>query len=157
MHDEYQEVLERAMTWARKNRPKASPERHAAFANSVAYAVTGASGGYGGPSVREHAASRVIHRLASDTRPIITGKQLTEMFERGEATLELAVEPVETNAGDSSRARGFIGYDQAVEVLGAEDGVIFGPLTNLHRHCWQNEYCFNDDPEDLRALSSSRP
>lgn len=56
---EYNAILERAMKIARKRRPHASPQRHAAFANAVAYAVTGWSGGYGGPSVREHAAARV--------------------------------------------------------------------------------------------------
>ena len=115
MHDEYTEVLERAMAWARENRPDASPHRHAAFANSVAYAVTGMSGGYGGPSMREHAASREV---------VNHGYNLDHHLD----------------------------YEKAIEVLGREDGVIFGPLTDLHRACWECEHCFDDDPDDVRDL-----
>jgi hypothetical protein len=53
----YSEILERARHFIELSRPDASPQRHAAFANAVAYLVTGEAGGYGGPSVREHAAS----------------------------------------------------------------------------------------------------
>lgn len=45
----------------KKKYPDAHAANHAAFANSVAYAVTGASGGYGGPSMREHWASRIVN------------------------------------------------------------------------------------------------
>ncbi len=45
--------------------------RKAAFANSIAYLLTGASGGYGGPSMREHACSayrsRVKNKEMSET------------------------------------------------------------------------------------------
>jgi hypothetical protein len=53
------DVLKRAMDIAIAQRPTASPQKRAAFANSVVYLVTGMSGGYGGPSVREHAASHL--------------------------------------------------------------------------------------------------
>ena len=52
----YGRDLERALVLARERYPEADPARHAAFANSVAYAVHGLSGGYGGPSTREHVA-----------------------------------------------------------------------------------------------------
>lgn len=58
MVDEYNQILERARRLVEERRPKASAQKHAAFANSVAYLVTGMAGGYGGPSVREHAAAR---------------------------------------------------------------------------------------------------
>ena len=32
------------------------------------------------------------------------------------------------------------------------DGPIFGPLTDLHRYCWRNEHCFDDDREDVAEL-----
>lgn len=57
--DERDEILEQALQEAQARWPDASSQRHAAFANSVAYLVTGWSGGYGGPSVREHAACRM--------------------------------------------------------------------------------------------------
>lgn len=44
-------------------------------------------------------------------------------------------------------------FDEAVEILIREDGLIFGPITDLHRQCWQEKYCFDDDPDDVRELS----
>jgi hypothetical protein len=108
MADEYTEILERAMALVQERKPDASAQKHAAFANSVAYVVTGMSGGYGGPSVREHAVGHTI-----------TGR---------------------------------MSFDGAVELLIKDDGLIFGPLTDLHRLCWQDEHCFDDDPEDVAAL-----
>jgi hypothetical protein len=52
-------VLERAMRIVQERRPNASIQHKAAFANSVYTMVTGWSGGFGGPSVREHAAGHV--------------------------------------------------------------------------------------------------
>ena len=51
------DVLEKAMQWAKKNYPNATMSHKAAFANSICYLVTGGSGGYGGPSLREHLVS----------------------------------------------------------------------------------------------------
>lgn len=56
---EHQDVLQRARLLAEERRPDASAQKHAAFANSVAEMVTGVSGGYGGPSVREHVVGRM--------------------------------------------------------------------------------------------------
>lgn len=107
--DDYTDILERALQLAQEQYPQASPQKHAAFANSVAYLVTGANGGYGGPSVREHAASwRYTNRQYS--------------------------------------------FEEAVKLLLAADGPIFGPLTQLHRKLWQEEYCFDDDPQDIAEL-----
>lgn len=66
----HRQVLERAMAQARERYPRVSPELRAAYANSVAYAVTGLSGGYGGPSVREHAAGQAArsYRAAAGRR-----------------------------------------------------------------------------------------
>ncbi|MGB9774566.1 MAG: hypothetical protein ACPL4I_11180 [Bacteroidota bacterium] len=58
MHSEnFLKTLEKAMSWANQNYPEESIQLKAAFANSVAYLVTGLSGGYGGPSLREHLVS----------------------------------------------------------------------------------------------------
>lgn len=41
----------------------------------------------------------------------------------------------------------------AIAMLIAEDGPIFGPITDLHRECWVEEECYDDDPRDARELS----
>lgn len=110
--DEYKNVLEKAKQFIDERMPATSAQKRAAFANSVAYLVTGLSGGYGGPSVREHAAS---HKYG-------LGGRLT--------------------------------YDEAVAWLSDPKDVIFGPLTDVHRGCWAHEYCFDDDPDDIRNLES---
>jgi len=56
---DYDNILARALKRAQQEKPDASPQHQAAFANAVAYVLTGMSGGYGGPSMREHAAARL--------------------------------------------------------------------------------------------------
>jgi|SanBayMetagenome_1026888.scaffolds.fasta_scaffold51156_2 hypothetical protein len=56
--DQHSEILKNAHDIGKQKYPDAPSEHHAAFANSVAYLCTGASGGYGGPSCREHACGR---------------------------------------------------------------------------------------------------
>ena len=108
---EYNQILERAMTLVKQQRPDVSAQKHAAFANAVAYLVTGWAGGYGGPSVREHAASWQY----GATKPYT--------------------------------------FEKAVELLLDPEGVIFGAISDIHRRCWESEHCFDDDPDDVRALS----
>jgi hypothetical protein len=104
-------VLEQARRWIEEKRPQASEYKKAAFANSVMTILTGWSGGYGGPSVREHTALR--------------------MYGEGKYT-----------------------FESVVELLNNDDGPIFGPLTDIHRECWEEEYCFDDDPQDIAELGS---
>jgi len=54
-----EEVLDEALNWGKSHYPEAPSHKHCAFANSVALLVTGWSGGFGGPSMREHYAARV--------------------------------------------------------------------------------------------------
>ena len=61
-YNNYNNILREARRIGEERHPDAPAEHHSAFANSVAYAVTGWSGGYGGPSMREHWASRVVAR-----------------------------------------------------------------------------------------------
>lgn len=56
MDDNYDAVLESALALGREKHPDAPAEHHSAFANSVAELVTGWSGGYGGPYMRQHLA-----------------------------------------------------------------------------------------------------
>ena len=57
---EHDSFLQRAYDYGKARHPDAPIEHHEAFANSVSYAMTGMSGGFGGPSMREHYASRMI-------------------------------------------------------------------------------------------------
>jgi hypothetical protein len=77
--DDFDVILNRALALGQTRHPEVPQAHHAAFANSVTYAVTGASGGFGGPSMREHWASRLAHRAG---RP-------------GELSFDRAVEIVE--------------------------------------------------------------
>ncbi len=44
--------------------------------------------------------------------------------------------------------------ETAIEILIREDGLIFGPITELHRQCWAQDFQFNgNDPEDVAELS----
>ncbi len=55
--DYYDKILDEALAYGRTHASSGGKYRLSAFANSVAYLCTGMSGGYGGPSVREHAVS----------------------------------------------------------------------------------------------------
>lgn len=108
MSNNYDEVLRNALRVADEAHPDSHPYRRAAFANAVAAMLTGVSGGYGGPSVRENA----VRRLGQSTQD----------------------------------------FDEACKLA---EPIVFGPLTDLHRECWQQEYCFQDDPADLKELTKS--
>ncbi|MFG1858942.1 hypothetical protein ACGFJT_44405 [Actinomadura geliboluensis] len=56
--DAHSSTLHKALELARKKYPNVAPELHTAFANTVAFAVTGVDGGFGPASCREHLASR---------------------------------------------------------------------------------------------------
>ncbi len=58
---EHGKILEQAMALGKERYSNAPGKCHAAFANSVAYIMTGMAGGFGGPSMREHWAGRVAH------------------------------------------------------------------------------------------------
>jgi hypothetical protein len=57
-----EELIEHAQAWGRARHPNASQEKHAAFVNSVFYARSGATGPFGGPSLREHIADQSAHK-----------------------------------------------------------------------------------------------
>lgn len=52
---DHNQKLSYARMFAEGRHPEASIQKIAAFSGAVVYLMTGASGGYGGPSVREHA------------------------------------------------------------------------------------------------------
>lgn len=117
-HDQFtqfDELLEGARQIVEERKPNASSHKKAAFANTAAEVVTGVSGGYGGPSVRQHVA---VHMLGG----------------RG------------------------MSFDDAVEELLKDDGLIFGPLQQAHHDFWaeQSDICFDDDPSDVRFSTAIR-
>lgn len=108
-------ILKDARAWGEKNYPQASVQKHAAFANSVMYVMTRGAGGFGGPSVRELAATKALND---------SGRDFT----------------------DFSAACQFV------------DPIVYGPLTNLHRHIWdhQKQITFDNDPDDVKQLDQYR-
>lgn len=61
--ENYSGILKKAYEFGKEMHPEAPNQYHCAFANSVACFCTGASGGYGGPSVREHTTERMGSRV----------------------------------------------------------------------------------------------
>jgi hypothetical protein len=120
--------LEDALSWAKTNKPNASLHHKSAFANSVAYLVTGASGGYGGPSLREHLCSWSLSGLNGRNEGII-------QFPDG--TLPPA---------------GNWGFEEAIKFC---EALCFEPAA-IHREkllqIMEVEHCFDDDPLDLEVL-----
>jgi hypothetical protein len=127
---EYQAILEKAIAEAKAKHPKAPVQHHAAFANSVAYLVTGASGGYGGPSCREHAVSHSVFLQSGGTRTTVEGMN----------TFVPSSETVMPGQWDYESACNFA------------DPLCFGELQNIHHECYRSEHCFDDAPSDIVAL-----
>ena len=130
------DVLEKAMKWAKENCPNASMNHKAAFANSVQYLVCGYSGGYGGPSLREHLVSwSLAGREGLNEAGNLNGVAITIQYPDGSLP----------RVGDWS-------FDKAVEFCnplcfdGAEK------YLNLLVQIQEREYCFDDDPSDLDVL-----
>ena len=125
------DALRKAMDWAIEQRPEASLHHRAAFANSVAYLVTGASGGFGGPSIREHLCS---WSLGETTSINIGGEAMTAII-----------------PGDLPMP-GAWDVDAAISHC---DPLCF-ESASIHRvkllQIMEREHCFDDDPKDLEAL-----
>lgn len=134
--DPYIIVLGASLEHGKNLHPSAAIQHHAAFANSVAYLVTGASGGYGGPSCREHAVSWALSGTG--------GKQ----------------EQVETNLGiltvqypdGSLPSAGQWEFEKALKFA---EPLCYGELKEIHYRCYKSEHCFDDAPEDIETLKKS--
>lgn len=126
---EYDQILEQAMEVAKTKSD--NPYHCGAFANSVAYLVTGWSGGYGGPSIREHLCS---HFLAGDGENVFSQELgLTVQYPDGRYP-----QP------------GSWSFDRAV---GFCSPICFGKLSRYALKVVTMEYYFDDDPEDLIKIS----
>lgn len=128
--------LEKAMQWARDHRPEASIAHKAAFANSVQYLVTGMSGGFGGPSLREHLCSWSLAGESGRTEAVsIGGEAMTAIYPDGSLP----------RAGDWS-------FEDAVKHC---EPLCFNPASDYRDRLMQiqeREHCFDDALEDLEAL-----
>lgn len=125
----FEDILVTAMNWGKTNYPNASTAHHCAFANSVAYLVTGASGGYGGPSLREHAVS---WSLAGDGD--INTEGITLIYPDARIPHPGTWE-----------------FEKACEYCAP---ICFGVLPAICKRISQNEHYFDDDPADLALLES---
>jgi len=129
-----EETLQRAMAWANTHYAHESMQHKAAFANSVAYLVTGISGGYGGPSLREHLVSWSL----GTTGAVNIGGQAMTTITPGNLPLpgDWAFEAAVAHAAP-------LCFDPARKYL------------NLLIQIQEREYCFDDDPEDFKVLRGS--
>lgn len=127
---EYEGILETALIDGQQRHPNAPAQYHAAFANSVAYLVTGASGGYGGPSCREHAVSH--------SALLQGGGKATTVGDMN------AFVP-----GPDTVMPGKWSYESAIAFA---EPLCFGKLQDIHFQCYRSENCFDDAPSDVEAL-----
>jgi hypothetical protein len=124
-----------AMEWAKANKPDASMAHKAAFANSVSYLVTGGSGGYGGPSLREHLCSWSLAGSGEISSLALGNEAITVLHPDG--TLPMA------------------GQWKIEDAIAHCTPLCFDPAENYKSRLLQiseREHCFDDDPEDIKVL-----
>ena len=129
-------VARQALDWAKEHYPDKSIYLQAAFANSVSYLVTGLSGGYGGPSLREHLVAWSLGQTEAAALP--DGTAVTVLVPGslpppGQWRFEEACRHAATYC--------FAPAEQHLETLLC---------------IWEREYTFDNDPEDLEILRGRR-
>lgn len=104
-----------------------------------------------------------LHRMALERWPKATMNR-RNAFARaalaltGAVPLGLAADPTvrEHAALRQHGQSGRLTLEAAAEVLVAEDSVIFGSITEVHRRVWVEEFCLGgNDPEDVAELKTS--
>jgi hypothetical protein len=126
------DVLKLALKWAKLNYPDSNNYRYSAFANSVNYLVTGWSGGYGGPSVREHLCSWSLVGDGDIDMVDTDSGSFTVLYPDGRLP----------RAGDWN-------FDNAIQFC---KNICFGILPRLALKVVVQECCFDDDPNDLKQI-----
>jgi hypothetical protein len=129
--DNFDEIIKMAFDWGKVNYPNSNIYRYEAFASSVAYLVTGASGG-SGPSVRTHAVSWSLAGDGYNVPAQTSMGVLTLQFPDGRLPL----------AGEWE-------FNKACEFASP---ICFGELPKIAFRIYQEEHCFDDDPEDVKIL-----
>jgi hypothetical protein len=131
-----QYIRQHAMQHAIAHHPAASLQHRVAFANSVAYLASGASGGFGGPSIREHLCSWSLAGIHGTIGAINIG---------GQAMTCIKPDNSLPKAGDWS-------FEDAIAHC---TPLCFGDIRQWRDRALQiqeREHCFDDDPDDLAAL-----
>jgi hypothetical protein len=131
-----EDILKNALDWAIEHHPNDSLAHRCAFANSVQYLVAGMSGGFGGPSLREHLCSWSLAGIHGSVNAIeVGGEAMTAIYpdgslpRSGQWTFEDAVNhcaPLCFEAAEKYR-------DRLLQIQ-------------------EREHCFDDDPQDLEEL-----
>lgn len=128
------DIWQIASDWAIANHPSQSIYHREAFANSVAYLITGASGG-SGPSMREHLVS---WSLAG-------GGEISSLALGDEAITVLHPDGTLPRAGEWT----------IEDAIAHCSPLCFDPAENYRRllqNIKEREHCFDDDPQDLEVL-----
>lgn len=130
------DYLKSAMDWAIEHHPDSSLYHRCAFANSVAYLVTGFSGGYGRPSLREHLCSWSLAGPNGFVNAIeVSGEAMSAIYPDG-----------------SIPRAGRWSFEAALEHCAK---LCFSPAADYRSQLLQileREHCFDDDPIDLEEL-----
>lgn len=130
-----EKVLYQAKAYGEQRHPDASNYKHCAFANSVIYLMTGASGGFGGPSLREHC---VTWSLAGDGLNVPVNTSIGRLV-------------IQSSDGRLPRAGSKEWtFEKACEFA---EPICYGILPAIAKKISYCEPHFNDDPEDLAALN----
>ena len=132
------DVWQEAHDWAIANHPTQSLHHRAAFANSVAYLVTGASGG-SGPSMREHLVSWSLAGGGEISALTLGNEAITVLHPDG--TLPMAGQ--------------LAGQWRTEDAIAHCTPLCFEPAENYKNRLLQiseREHCFDDDPIDLETL-----
>jgi hypothetical protein len=120
------DFLTKAMDWAKSNRPDSSIQHKCAFANSVQYLCTGASGGFGGPSLREHLCAWSLGTVGA---------------------IEVAGEAMTTITPGNLPMPGGWTLEDAIDHCAA-----VSDYRDLLIQINEREYCFDDDPADMEEV-----
>lgn len=128
-------IYQRASSLGKQKFPDASWQKHHAFANSVCYLVLGSSKLGPGPSVREHAVTYAVM--------ISLKARKGEFFNPDKGKSRIWYPP------EGAKLFGAYSFEQAVTIA---EPVVYGKLIQIHFDCWKDEFCYDDDPEDLLIL-----
>lgn len=129
-------IYQKASSLGKQKFSNASWQKHHAFANSVCYLVIGSSKIAPGPSVREHAVTYAV---------MISIKARKGEFFNPEKRKSRIWYPSE-----GAKLFGAYSFEEAVNIA---QPMVYGKLTEIHFDCWKDEFCYDDDPEDLLVLT----
>lgn len=128
-------IYQRGLSLGKQKFPNASWQKHHAFANSVCYLVLGSSKLGPGPSVREHAVTYAV---------MISLKARKGEFFNPDKKKSRIWYPKE-----GAKLFGSYSFEEAIKIA---EPMVYGELTEIHFDCWMDEFCYDDDPEDLLVL-----